>query len=87
MQAVPAILAFAGTIATVAATIATQPKASDLPRPELNEKKADQELIDAQKRKGRQTLAGTDEGLLAGGPVGSQVTTGVGGSSQTLIGD
>jgi hypothetical protein len=87
MTAVPAILAFAGTMATVAVSLVNQPKSKDLPRPEIDKKQADQELIDAQKRKGRQTFAGTESGLLLGGPVGSQVTTGLGASSQTLIGD
>jgi hypothetical protein len=71
--ALPAILAFVGTAATLAVDLATQP---DSPEPipiEGGGKIVDQELKDAN-RKGRQIFAGGDETIVTGSPIGAGTT-------------
>jgi hypothetical protein len=85
IPALPAILAFVGTVATTAIALANKPKLpKELTSPANIDDNVDQELLDAQRRKGRQTLAG-DEQSLIGGPVGAAIALGL--ESQTLVGN
>jgi hypothetical protein len=85
VPAIPAILSFIGTVATTVISLTNQPKLpKELTSPASIADDIDQELLDAQRRKGRQTLAG-DEQSLIGGPVGSKIALGL--DSQTLVGN
>jgi len=74
LPVLPALIGLATTVVGIAS--AKSPKLPEQRRLDVND--IDQELIDAQKRKGRQTFAGNN--LLVGGQIGAERTTG------TLIG-
>jgi len=67
--AIPAILMFVATAATLAVEMATQKDAPDAPPTDDPGNLVDQELKDAN-RKGRQIFAGSDETIVTGSPVG-----------------
>lgn len=75
---IPSILAFTGTI--IQAATQDTPKVPDPRR--LDDAAVDNELRDAQKRKGRQIFTG-EQSLLAGGKIGADRLLG---TDQLLIG-
>jgi len=87
VPALPAILGFIGTAATITASVLNKPEAQDFPMPKTNVDKADQAVLDAARRRGFFTLISGEGETLDQSKVGASMTLGGEAKQMTLVGE